>query len=98
MENKTYIVNGVTFDNAEEAVEYINKMSKEADDGEKQKMLTRIKDSYKETLDRVQAYNEKYSSEEDKNDLCAALGIFDDLDKLLDDMIDTMMKELGFDE
>ena len=26
MENKTYIVNGVTFDNAEEAVEYINNL------------------------------------------------------------------------
>lgn len=98
MENKPYIVNGVGFDNVEEAIEHLNKISKEIDDGEKQEMLARIKDSYKETFDRVQAYNEKYSSEDDKNDLCVALGIFDSLDKLLDDAIEAIMKELGFDD
>lgn len=102
MENKTYIVNNVGFDNVEEAIKYLNKVSKEINDKEKQEMLARIKDSYELTNELVKEYNRIYTSEQDKKDLLETTGALDDFDNLVDKMMDSLIeeigKELGFDE
>lgn len=99
MEEKkiTYNVNGVEFDKAEDAVEHIKEISKQSSNKEKEDILAQLKDSYKKTAELIEKYNDTYTSEQDRKDLYDALGIFDDLDAVLDKMFDALTKELGFD-
>lgn len=79
----TYSVNGVEFDRIEDVMTY-----------QRQKLLDRLKDNHKRTIDLINEYTKYFDTNEDKKKLFEALGVVDNIN----DMLDEFMKALGFND